>query len=219
MKLKSSEVAAYFNKHAESFDGIYSGEKHFLFRCWDRLTRQNIAQRLEYTLSEFDPIHNKSVLDIGCGPGRYCFIYAELGANKIRGVDISKQMIAVAKSKCNLNPIYSKCEFEVSNIMDVVGKHDYISAMGFFDYINEPEMVLKHIRTMTPEKFVCSFPARMSFRYPFRKLWFKLHNTPVLFYSQKEIIQLLESANFEIHNIKKQGPIYLVSTATLHEND
>lgn len=154
-------------------------------------------------------------MDIECGSGRYCFKYAELDAKQILGVDISSKMILFALSKCNSSSIYSKCKFKTSNVMDINGNYDYISAMGFFDYISNPEIMLKHIHTMNPEKFVCSFPARMSFRYPIRKLWFTLHNTPVMFYSKKEIIKLFKNANFKIKDMKKQGPIYLVSTVAI----
>ena len=213
MSTKSDNAAKYFDQHTESFDGIYSGKKSLPLRWWDRMTRKNIIQRFDYTMAALAPLEGKSILDAGCGTGRYCFRYAQLGAAYVHGVDISEKMIGFANLKKSENTLYDKCYFEKSNILDAKGHYDAISALGFFDYIEEPGEVLRHLRKMTRGKLICSFPARMSFRYPFRKIWFMLHHTPVMFYSKHEIVKLLRESNFKIDEIKKTGPIYIVSAS------
>lgn len=58
---------------------------------------------------------NSNVLDVGCGTGQATLLFAERGFSII-GVDISKQMIAVAKQKCVPFP---KCQFAVSSFEQV----------------------------------------------------------------------------------------------------
>ena len=42
-------------------------------------------------------LHNKSVLDIGCGYGENCVQFLKLGATKVTGLDISAKMLEIAK--------------------------------------------------------------------------------------------------------------------------
>ncbi|HTH54895.1 MAG TPA: class I SAM-dependent methyltransferase [Cyclobacteriaceae bacterium] len=45
-------------------------------------------------------VRGKSVLDVGCGTGRFCSFAQENGAAKIVGTDLSPQMIKKAKENC-----------------------------------------------------------------------------------------------------------------------
>lgn len=47
-------------------------------------------------------LHNKSVLDIGCGYGENCVQFLKLGAKKVMGLDISSRMLEIAKRKTQL---------------------------------------------------------------------------------------------------------------------
>lgn len=44
-------------------------------------------------------IRDKDILDFGCGDGVYSFKMAELGANKVIGIDVSHSMIEIANNK------------------------------------------------------------------------------------------------------------------------
>lgn len=58
-------------------------------------------------------LHNKRVLDIGCGFGWHCIYAAEHGAQQVVGIDISENMLRVAREK-TLSPIvtYSRMAME-----------------------------------------------------------------------------------------------------------
>ena len=45
-------------------------------------------------------LNGKKVLDVGCGPGIFCAQAEIEGASEIVGIDLSPEMILVAKSKC-----------------------------------------------------------------------------------------------------------------------
>jgi ubiquinone/menaquinone biosynthesis C-methylase UbiE len=46
-----------------------------------------------------DNLEGKSVLDIGCGNGRYSELFCKLGAEEVIGFDLSKEMIAEARKR------------------------------------------------------------------------------------------------------------------------
>src|SRR5205807_6132635 len=93
----SARVGAYFDRKAIAFDAIYSGHKALPWRLWDRLTRRNITQRLEFTKRVLTPLDGRRVLDVGCGSGRYGLEFAAMGAAEVVGIDVAEGMLALAK--------------------------------------------------------------------------------------------------------------------------
>ena len=56
-----------------------------------------------------DEIHNKSVLDAGCGTGIFSTIFAKKGAGSVTGIDISEGSLQTAQSlkeKFNLQNVH-----------------------------------------------------------------------------------------------------------------
>ena len=51
------------------------------------------------TLSALPDVSGKSVVDVGCGTGRYALQLLRMGAQNVMGVDLSPQMLAVAQRK------------------------------------------------------------------------------------------------------------------------
>ncbi|NHB63260.1 class I SAM-dependent methyltransferase [Photorhabdus sp. RW14-46] len=79
-------------------------------------------------------IHGKSVLDLACGYGLFSREYRNRGASKVIGVDISENMIAIAKSKSQ--QYGDDIEFHVRNICKMesesFGKFDIVNAAWLF---------------------------------------------------------------------------------------
>ncbi|MCX6655144.1 MAG: class I SAM-dependent methyltransferase [Candidatus Bathyarchaeota archaeon] len=65
---------------------------------YDREHNPLIALEEKVTLELIEDVKGKSVLDLGCGTGRYCVILAERGASVV-GVDPSSEMLEHAKRK------------------------------------------------------------------------------------------------------------------------
>jgi len=66
-----------------------------------------IAVEEHITVDLIGNVRNQSVLDAGCGTGRYCQLLAKKGA-KVVGIDSSSKMLERAKGK-----ITADCEFEL----------------------------------------------------------------------------------------------------------
>lgn len=89
----------------------------------------------------------KSILDLGCGPGLYCELLAEQG-HHVTGVDFSRRSIEYAK-----NEAVAKCldiEYLYQNYLDLTfeNRFDLVMMIYFdFDVLNpaEREMLLKNV--------------------------------------------------------------------------
>ncbi|HMH44424.1 MAG TPA: class I SAM-dependent methyltransferase [Pyrinomonadaceae bacterium] len=75
-----------------------------LWKAFDTETLTNesldlLKQRLPETIIEQE-VKGASILDMGCGSGRYSIALARLGAKEVVGVDIQEQSFATAKQWC-----------------------------------------------------------------------------------------------------------------------
>jgi len=74
---------------------------------YDREHNPLIAVEENITLDLIGNVRNQSVLDVGCGTGRYCELLAKKGAEVV-GIDPSSRMLERAKRK-----ITADCRFEL----------------------------------------------------------------------------------------------------------
>lgn len=208
----AARVGAFFDRKAASFDAIYSGHKPRAGRIWDRLTRRNISDRLEFTKQALAPLAGKSILDVGCGSGRYGLEFAALGARRVVGIDVAEQMLVLARGLAQQPPAAGVCEFLNTDVLSYrpAERFDAVVAMGFFDYVDEPAKVLAHLRTLTTGVVVAAFPALRAVRVPARKLYLAARGCPVFFYTRKRVLDLCGAAGLECRQLVKRGPLLLL---------
>ena len=77
-----ARVSRYFSSHAADFDVIYESRKRPLRGLRDRLTRGTVVKRLEFVLRHAAGFQAPSIIDVGCGSGRFTVSLAELGARR-----------------------------------------------------------------------------------------------------------------------------------------
>lgn len=213
MSEQRERIGAFFDRKSEAWDGIYSGRKNPLARLKDKLTRKNIGQRLAFTLRAGEPWQGRRVLDVGCGSGRYSVEYARRGAAEVVGVDLSAQMLEIARGVVQSSGCADRCRFvqaDIESFSDAEG-FDVIAANGFFDYVQNPDQILAQLRTVCRGTLVASFPARWALRVPLRWAWLTVNRCYVRFYTEAEIRALLERGGFRVERLERTGPIYCVS--------
>lgn len=111
-------------------DALYDPIAHLYENFSDTAAHIKVEIRTIFDLA--GDIHGKSVLDLACGYGLFSREYKNRGASKVIGVDISDNMIAIAKSKSQQ---YSDdIEFHVRNVckMESFGKFDIVNAAWLF---------------------------------------------------------------------------------------
>jgi malonyl-CoA O-methyltransferase len=55
----------------------------------------------QFIIDHLPLIKGKTVLDAGCGSGKFCALAEQREAKKIVGIDLSPEMIAISKKNCN----------------------------------------------------------------------------------------------------------------------
>ncbi len=208
---ESPQVKEYFDKIAEEFDSIYSGQKNALLRFLDRVLRKDMYDRLRLTLEECGSPDIRSVLDVGTGSGRFCL---PLAGNKDRviGIDFSPSMIELARQHARELGVAERCEFRVGDFlaMEFEGPVDAVMAIGLFDYIAQPAVFLRKMKSLTRKKIVVTFPSSRTWRAIPRWIRLRLQGCPVYFYNPKKVQNLFREAGLEIRKLKRVGKIYLV---------
>lgn len=192
------KVRRHFEADAERFDAIYRENKGPVERFIDCVWRGVVRRRLDLTLEALHPLEGKSILDVGCGSGRFCLAFAEGGASRVLGVDFAEAMIEIAREYARRLNLESQCEFRVGSYPEDVPERgfDAATALGFFDYIEEPLPLMRAMGDAAPAAVVMSFPKAREWRVPLRRLRFKRLGCPLFLYEEAQVRRLLKEAAF-----------------------
>ncbi len=186
---------AYFDRIAAEFDQHYAQEKGFGERVVDRVFRQGMAERWRYVTTQID-WREQTVLDVGCGPGRYVAALVGRGAAHVTGLDFAASMVELARRNLEAVGATDRCDLVVGDFLttEFTRQYDAVLAMGYFDYILGPRALDEHFRRMwrlATRAVVASFPYRWSFKTLPRWAWLTLRRCPVQFYSRMDVEALL----------------------------
>ncbi|SRR3989344_3136174 len=220
MKKEYNKVQIYFEEKAKEFDDIYDNSGSLIKKISNNVFRKGMHERFEETIKQCIELKNKknakSVLDIGCGAGRFAFPLEKEGLS-VLGIDYSLEMINMAKDylerykkEVNRKP---EITFEVSDFMEDFGeknKYDISIALGVFDYIKSPLAFIKKMNSITKKGMILSFPKKITPQAPIRKFWLFLRNCPVYFYTVKDIKNMLSEIGISNYKIKSVSAGYQV---------
>jgi 2-polyprenyl-3-methyl-5-hydroxy-6-metoxy-1,4-benzoquinol methylase len=209
---KTQTQEAYWDRQSRGFDKIYSHDKSWLGTVLDQVFRKDMYQRYQFALFKSQPIQDKTILDVGCGSGRFSVEFAKRGARKVTGIDISRNMILLAEKISGEHGAGHICEFQKVSILDFHPQitYDVTLAMGLLDYIRDPLPALLKMAEVTKGSVIISFPRAFTWRAPIRKLRLRVRGCNVYFYSQSRIRSLLAQAGLRIGDMKKVGKLYCV---------
>jgi len=212
---EQEKVKNYFYRTAGTFDAIYSGRKAFWMRLLDQYFRPDMYERFRLTLKHIGDVQGKSVLDLGCGSGRYSVEFAKRGAKRVVGIDLAESMIRLAEAIAGEQKVNDVCEFHAGDFFAYPLEKEFDSciALGVFDYMEEPMQLLEKMRSVCRDNLIASFPSYSVIRTPIRKLRYKFKKCPVYFYTRERIEQLLKQAGlkrYEIIKIKGAGMDFFV---------
>ena len=90
--------------------------------------------------------NEKNVLDIGCGFGWHCRYESSEGAKSVLGIDISSEMLKVAKEKTNDDKIKYKC-IAMEDIDFSKGEFDVVISSLAFHYTKDFDIICKKYMT------------------------------------------------------------------------
>ena len=100
-------------------------------QCFDQNAAQYDCVRravFEYhecftVLSQLPEMQGKEVLDLGCGTGLYTRLLRSLGATSVTGIDLSEEMLSIARRQ--ENETCSIIQYEKQDILQWIPEHRY----------------------------------------------------------------------------------------------
>lgn len=108
---------------------------------WDEMCHHD-DRKIRKILELAEIKENAKILDIGTGTGILISYLLEKSPSKLVGVDISENMIEVAKEKYKDNNV----KFAVSDIMDFnEDKYDYIFIYSAYPHFKDKEKLFEHL--------------------------------------------------------------------------
>jgi ubiquinone/menaquinone biosynthesis C-methylase UbiE len=213
--MDENKVKNYFEDIAQEFDNIYDNEGTSITKITNKLFRKSLYERMPISLGECGDIKDKTIIDIGCGSGRLCYLLAKENASKVVGVDYSQKMIDIAKKFVKKKDLEEKIQFECVDFFakyETKEKFDISIALGVFDYLQNPEKFLDKMKMVTKEKIIVSYPAKYAFQAPIRKVWLYSRKCPVFFYTEPQLQRIYENARLKEIKIMKTPLNSLIPT-------
>lgn len=210
----SERVKSTFESYAVRFDQIYDSaeSKSALSRWIDTRFRKSMYGRFRETMQNLaqDKIH--SVLDIGCGSGRYCVEYLRMG-KKVFGVDMAAEMLRIAERMCKSEFPDGQIAFLCANYHDckLDEKFDAAVLMGLFDYVEDPARLLRKVKGDVTGFILASFPRKRNIWNAIRKVRYRhFKNCPLYFYSKEDLGLLMKTCGFSKYEIADNDREYYV---------
>jgi SAM-dependent methyltransferase len=179
----------YFEKHAQAFDRRYASRS--LAMC----LRRGPQRGRELAVSVVERHASPDVLDVGCGPGRVAEAVLDAGAATYVGIDLSPQMLALARRRLDR---YDAVELLEGSFIDleVPRRFDVVLALGLFDYLDEPGRSAAWMRARCTSTLVASFTRLERVKAPLRHLHSRLHRCPIFDYTEADAEGFLAGAGF-----------------------
>jgi len=197
------DVQDYFVRHAVRFNDLYGGD-NAATRAFDRMFRKPMYTRFKWTIERAAESDVSTVLDLGCGSGRYAVTMANSGKNVV-GVDFSEKMLELARIHASETGNADKTEFHQADInvwmAETDQKFDLSIGMGLFDYLDRPDYTLGKMLEVSKEA-VISFPAPTFPRSQLRTLRYKKQDCPVYYFKEKDVHALAEKAGGKVTEMR-----------------
>jgi 2-polyprenyl-3-methyl-5-hydroxy-6-metoxy-1,4-benzoquinol methylase len=199
---KKDKVKDFFENYARDFDTLYSDNKRDNFI--NRILRASFYRRFELAFRDVEKLKNGlTVLDVGTGTGRYLPLFAPK-AQRIVGIDLSENMIKMAKARAEEEG-YSGClELKVGDFLRerFGNKFDLVTGFGYFDYTLDPSPHFRKMIKLSSGLVLASFPKRWHILTLQRKLRYMISRCPIRHYTVGEIM--------EYSNVDDRGCVEIV---------
>ena len=101
-------------------------------------------------------LENKTVLDLGCGYGEHCIRFVEEGAKKVIGIDISKNMLSVAKAE-NSHQRITYLNMPMEDIGTLKDCFDVVVSSLAFHYIEDFQALVLSIYQLLNDNGILVF--------------------------------------------------------------
>ena len=214
MTKKSKQVETHFHKSYKEFDSFYEEKKNIFSRIIDKTFRRSMRLRFEKVIAGAAPYENASVLDVGCGTGRYSIVLALKGIKRAVGIDFAQNMIDEAGNLARQAKVEHICRFLEADFMefDTGETFDHAFAMGVMDYIEHPVPFVQKMVQTAKKSVMISFPTSGGLIQRLRKFKFeKLQKCPLFLYLERDVEAIARQAGAQRFTIDKLAKDYFLT--------
>jgi SAM-dependent methyltransferase len=212
MQSETGRVARFFEGYATDFDFIYdTGDKSPVRRFIDRKLRVSMRRRFEETARLISEVEAKTVLDVGCGPGRQAVWLAKHLGYAVHGIDLAPAMIELATQAArdtDANVAFTVGDFMLAPLRE--DRYDAVFSLGVVEYVRDAEAFVGRMMQASRRLVAFSVPVRWHWLTPQRRFRYRLRNCPLYFYDEASISRLLRSLGAEQFEILKLARDYVV---------
>ena len=202
-----------FEREVRQWDRIYDGTGPTVVRAWNAVTRANVRQRFDATFSAGVTWFGATLLDVGCGTGRYLARAATLGASRLVGIDASPAMLAVAAERLAATGHSARSELYDGMLPDdvMIGvRFDVVLVIGVLDYTPTPAPLLEAVAERCAGRAILTFPWRLAPRSVPRAAYWRFRGLTTRYYTLSEVRVLLSAAGLRVDNTARMGPLLFV---------
>jgi SAM-dependent methyltransferase len=199
MYFESNGAQTYFNRVPQEWDALYSHENRVGYAI-NKLIRSGIYDRYRLCFEHSGPIDGASVLDLGCGTGRFSVEFAKRGAATVVGVDFAPSMVTFSDQAARDLGVADTCHFACGDVTKLPFKKpfDIVIAMGLFDYLPEADRPFQEIASLTGRTFMADFPNFGLIGRAHRKVRYEwIRHCPIYYYTPDRLLELFRSAGFD----------------------
>lgn len=110
----------------------------------------NIVEEKLAIMSLCPDLKGKSIIDLGCGNGETCIAFAEMGASRIHGIDISEKMLEIANANHKREHItYTFLDMNDIHVLDE--KYDVAFSSLSVHYIKDFKKLMNNVHYILNE--------------------------------------------------------------------
>ena len=177
---------------------VFNGKAARLYDTWYERPKNKrlVALEQEALLEMMEPQNGETLLEVGCGTGVFSHYFGQKGLEVI-GVDISKDMLAVARNKGNgvLLVLGDACRLPFPD-----NAFDITTAITTIEFTQHPGLVLQELFRICKRIVVLGVLNKLSWLGLKRKLKSTTFFSQATFYSVRGLIHLihLNLGNVEI---------------------
>lgn len=190
-------VRVFFDGYAPKWDSLYGKKrrKDPVSLFIDEVLRRVIKVRFKKVIDLCKSDKVQSVLDAGCGSGQYLAEFSKLGI-RATGLDFADSMLDLARDLVGKEGNSKLIDFVKSDyiVFRPAQKFEAIVAIGFYDYIDNPVLVLKKMQRDASKFIYASFPKSEGLLAKQRVFRYRRRNCPLWLYSYKRLNEVLSDA-------------------------